>query len=105
GVFLLRFVTRHMRLGSAWPWLLPPMGCAALAGAAAALALPLLPVEPAGGRVVRLVQPNAPQQEKWDPERNAVFFERQLAYTAAAPRPDLVVWPESAIPWLLEDAD
>ncbi|SIT84002.1 apolipoprotein N-acyltransferase [Pontibaca methylaminivorans] len=105
GVFLLRFVTRHMRLGGAWPWLLPPVGCAALAGAAAALALPLLPVEPAGGRVVRLVQPNAPQQEKWDPERNAVFFERQLAYTAAAPRPDLIVWPESAIPWLLEDAD
>lgn len=55
---------------------------------------------------VRLVQPNAPQREKWDPERVNVFFSRQLAFTAdaEAPRPDIILWPETAIPWELSGA-
>lgn len=53
---------------------------------------------------VRLVQPNAPQHQKWDPEYMRVFFDRQIAFTAADPRPDLVVWPETAIPTLLHNA-
>lgn len=52
---------------------------------------------------VRLVQPNAEQGLKWDPERARFFFERQLAFTAADPRPDLTIWPETAVPYLLED--
>lgn len=55
-------------------------------------------------KTVRLVQPNARQDRKWDPEWIPVFFRRQLDYTAAAPRPDLIVWPESAVPVLLEEA-
>jgi len=51
---------------------------------------------------VRLVQPNAAQEEKWDPARARLFLDRQLAYTAALPRPDLVIWPETAVPYLLE---
>ncbi|MBM9593070.1 apolipoprotein N-acyltransferase [Rhodobacteraceae bacterium MCCB 386] len=54
--------------------------------------------------IVRLVQPNAPQQDKWDPERARVFFERQVEFTAAGEPPDLVVWPETAIPWWLDQA-
>ncbi|MDX1742083.1 MAG: apolipoprotein N-acyltransferase [Ruegeria sp.] len=51
--------------------------------------------------VVRLVQPNAPQHQKWDPDYAPVFFARQIEFTAAAPRPDLIVWPETSIPaWL-----
>ncbi len=111
--------------------------------------------------VVRLVQPNARQDEKWDDERSAAFYVRALALTAAggsagaasgdtaaggpagaasgglsngvapagvsngtsngaaagasngapdrspggAPmrRPDLVIWPETSVPYLLED--
>ena len=58
---------------------------------------------------VRLVQPNAPQHLKWDPDLAPVFYDRQLALTSAAPapgapRPDIVIWPETAIPWLLEYA-
>lgn len=72
--------------------------------------LPAAPVAPASPPVtVRLVQPNAAQHLKWAPEMIPVFHERLLDLTAAppapgAPRPDLVIWPETAIPWLLEDA-
>ena len=56
------------------------------------------------GATVRLVQPNAPQHQKWDPAHIPIFFKRQIDFTAAAPRPDLVVWPESAVPVALNDA-
>ena len=49
------------------------------------------------GHLVRVIQPNAPQHQKWDPEFIPVFFQRQLELSAAGERPDLIVWPESAI--------
>ncbi len=57
-----------------------------------------------GRPVIRLVQPNATQRQKWDPEWVPVFFRRQLEFTATAadPMPDLVVWPETAVPYLLD---
>ncbi len=55
--------------------------------------------------VIRVVQPNAPQHEKWDPEKASVFLRRQLLSTAA-PGNDvaLVIWPESALPYRLDQA-
>lgn len=64
-----------------------------------------LPAPAADAPVLRLVQPNAPQHQKWDPEMIPVFFNRMVSYSAEAPRPDLILWPESAVPVLLEDAD
>jgi apolipoprotein N-acyltransferase len=60
--------------------------------------------------VVRLVQPNAAQHLKWDPDLALEFFLRQVGFTAAAPptgapRPALVVWPEVAVPYALDRAD
>ncbi|MDU8925990.1 apolipoprotein N-acyltransferase [Alisedimentitalea sp. MJ-SS2] len=58
--------------------------------------------------LIRMVQPNAPQHQKWDPDHVLRFFDRQLDYTArpgASRPPDLIVWPETAIPWLLDGAD
>jgi len=54
---------------------------------------------------LRLIQPNAPQDQKWRPENRELFFQRQLGFTRQDPRPDLIVWPETAIPVLLNDAD
>ncbi len=58
------------------------------------------------GAVIRLVQPDAVQSLKWDPEAARTYFDRQVDYTAApgldGGRPDLVIWPETAMPYLLE---
>ncbi|OWV57605.1 apolipoprotein N-acyltransferase [Mameliella alba] len=59
--------------------------------------------------VVRLVQPNAPQHEKWDPQKIPVFMQRKLEFTRAAPAeggaaPALIVWPETSVPNLLHRA-
>lgn len=71
----------------------------------AAVLLPAVPYSPepqtSDGPVVRLVQPNAPQAEKWIPERAEVFYRRMIEATEAEPPVDLVIWPETAIPYLL----
>jgi apolipoprotein N-acyltransferase len=57
---------------------------------------------------VRLVQPNVPQHLKWRPDMMRQWFDRQMDFTAAPAadgrRPDLVIWPETALPLRLEDA-
>ncbi|TCO72094.1 apolipoprotein N-acyltransferase [Rhodovulum euryhalinum] len=55
---------------------------------------------------IRLIQPNAAQHLKWRRDMIPVFWERQLAFTAAPAEqpPDLIIWPETAVPWLLNDA-
>lgn len=51
--------------------------------------------------IVRLIQPNAPQHQKWDPDYAPLFFARQIEFSAQQPRPDLIVWPETSVPaWL-----
>lgn len=84
-------------------------GAAALAGLAALwpIGAALTPVAGAGPEapVIRLVQPNAPQHEKWQRDKVQVFFDRQRAYSEAGGTvPDLVVWPETAVPVWLESA-
>ncbi|WP_294227360.1 apolipoprotein N-acyltransferase [uncultured Shimia sp.] len=54
---------------------------------------------------IRLIQPNAPQHQKWDPQYAGVFFERLARYTREGEeRPDLIVWPETAVPVWLHNA-
>jgi apolipoprotein N-acyltransferase len=56
--------------------------------------------------LVRLVQPNAEQALKWQPGMEQLFYERHLALTAApgARRPDVTIWSETAVPFLLGKA-
>ncbi|WP_417700659.1 apolipoprotein N-acyltransferase [Pseudophaeobacter sp.] len=60
--------------------------------------------------LLRLVQPNAPQAEKWLPERRWDFVRRAIELSAGdgAPgqaQPDLILWPETSVPQLLNDAE
>lgn len=61
-----------------------------------------LPMPADRAAILRLVQPNAEQALKWDPTQARLYLDRLLAASAAAPRPDLVLWPETALPYLLD---
>ncbi|GFE51336.1 apolipoprotein N-acyltransferase [Roseobacter cerasinus] len=80
-----------------------------LAGAAISFYLPpSAPIAALTPHIVRLVQPNAEQHLKWQPDFAQAFFQRQLEFTAepattGAP-PALTLWPETAIPWTYENA-
>lgn len=50
---------------------------------------------------VRLIQPDAAQHLKWRSDLAPMFFERLLKHTAAPGKPDLIVWPETSVPFLL----
>jgi apolipoprotein N-acyltransferase len=54
--------------------------------------------------LVRLVQPNARQELKWRPGMEQLFYDRHLALTAAPPRPDVTIWSETAVPFVLGHA-
>ncbi|WP_374298450.1 apolipoprotein N-acyltransferase [Paracoccus sp. (in: a-proteobacteria)] len=93
------------------PSLLRPLSAALVAllltcglwlGGMARLAQPL---PPDTQTILRIVQPNAEQHLKWDPEWAAIFFQRLLDLSAAPGSRDLVVWPETAVNFLLEDAE
>ncbi|MCB1337565.1 MAG: apolipoprotein N-acyltransferase [Maritimibacter sp.] len=81
------------------------------AGLAVALGLGALagrttPDAPAETARLRLVQPNVPQALKWQSDLVWDFFQRTLDLThapAAGAPPDLVIWPETAVPTILGD--
>ncbi|MEQ8254773.1 MAG: apolipoprotein N-acyltransferase [Roseovarius confluentis] len=83
-------------------------GIALLYGAGAAMTPTDAAAPGPEAQTVRLVQPNAAQHEKWRPENLQMFYDRQRQFTAAPGedgRPDLVVWPETAIPTFLHESD
>ena len=66
------------------------------------------PVESASGPVVRVVQPSVSQSEKWDGAIRDRIFATYLKMTAqepevGKPKPVLIVWPETAVPFLLTE--
>ncbi|MEC9369493.1 MAG: apolipoprotein N-acyltransferase [Pseudomonadota bacterium] len=71
------------------------------------------PTHDVAGVRLRIVQPNIPQTEKWLPQNRAAVFRRYLEVSrsgADGTAPDLstvthLVWPESALPFLLQDTN
>jgi apolipoprotein N-acyltransferase len=65
-------------------------------------------VDSAAGPVVRIVQPSVSQSEKWDGAVRDRIFADYLKMSGARPqagkpRPVLIVWPETAVPFLLTE--
>lgn len=60
----------------------------------------------ADGPIVRIVQPNEAQHLKWRSDQIPVFWDRKLSLTATPSDqpPDVVVWPEVSLPYLLGTA-
>lgn len=85
-----------------------PLAVAALAGIYGYGTWTLTLPDPAQtGVVLRLVQPDAAQDTKWDAGHAQDYFNRLITASAAPPGPlgpvDLVIWPETALPYLLRD--
>ncbi|MFN5996512.1 MAG: apolipoprotein N-acyltransferase [Paracoccaceae bacterium] len=62
------------------------------------------PLPDPGALTLRLVQPNAEQSAKWDAARAREFLDRLLSLTAEGEVADLTIWPETAVPYMLEYA-
>ncbi len=68
------------------------------------------PETAADAPLIRIVQPSVPQGDKWAEEQRADIWQRLITLTSEpgppaadggdAPRPAVVVWPETAIPFL-----
>jgi apolipoprotein N-acyltransferase len=85
-----------------WWQALPLLGF----GTATLLACVLIPTpdSSARGPLIRIVQPNIGQQDKWEPQFRRRNFAR-LAYLTGPPtaEPRLIFWPEAAVPDYLEE--
>jgi apolipoprotein N-acyltransferase len=62
--------------------------------------------QPAGRPLrVTLIQGNIPLASKWRPESRDAIMDRYLELSAQAPKSDLIVWPEAAVPAYLDQVD
>ena len=65
------------------------------------------PLNPAATANVSLIQGNVDQNHKWDPEYQKATLNTYLTASRAQVRenaPDLIVWPETAVPFYLQEA-
>jgi apolipoprotein N-acyltransferase len=62
------------------------------------------PLPDDGAATLRLVQPNAAQSLKWEETLARSHLDRLLALTAEGAGADLTIWPETAVPYMLEYA-
>lgn len=86
--------------------LLLPLALALVIGAGAAR-LPEGPMESEPGIRLRLVQPSIPQTLRWVDEMRQKNLEQhiQLSLRPAELAPTHIIWPETAIPYLLDEAE
>jgi len=61
-----------------------------------------------GGITLRIVQPNIPQSDKWRSENEAAIFDQLLEMSARASQDGkpvtLYIWPETAVPFLIDES-
>ena len=110
GVYGLSFVTvaSFAAFGALWGQGSRRARLLAVAGGTAALAALMVGGQlrlssarlESNGPLVRIVQADVPQESKWSPEAYRGIVERYVNLTArpAAVTPDIVVWPEGALP-------
>lgn len=75
------------------------------AGGAGRLAAAATPIYAKDAPLIRVVQANIDQKDKWKPENLGLVFDAYAGLTTrpAARRPDVVIWPEGALPAVIDD--
>ncbi len=120
GVYGLSFLTiltaaspatlfAHQRETTNWRWPFFAILLIGIVWSAGAVRLYLAPTGPESyveGVNLRIVQPNVPQAEKWRPENRDAIWDRLLAQTQVESSAPIthVIWPESAVPFVLAQA-
>lgn len=68
-------------------------------------AAPAGPAIAADAPLIRIVQADIDQKDKWRPENLRMIFDAYAGLTRrqAAARPDIVIWPEGALPAVIDD--
>lgn len=101
GLNLLTLLVAAVPIAT-YRWAGPIVGIAAVVAFAAGTARLNLDPGPLRPVSLRLVQPNIAQNLKWDAEAARTNFARLLDQTAAQPVADLTIWPETAVPYLID---
>lgn len=94
------------RLAQAGLMVAAGIGLTALyAGGAGRLAAAPRPLYAANAPTLRIVQANIDQKEKWKPENLGLVLDAYVGLTGrpAARAPDIVIWPEGALPAVIDD--
>jgi apolipoprotein N-acyltransferase len=75
------------------------------AGGAGRLAAATGPPRAKDAPTIRVVQANIDQKDKWKPENLGQVFDAYAGLTQrpAAVRPDIIIWPEGALPAVIDD--
>lgn len=105
GVYGLGLVTFMILAAPAAGWRASILALVVAGGAGFAGQAAMAPVDPAGdGPLVRIVQPNTPQAEKWRPEKRAAQMTKlvELSRRDGFDRLAAVIWPETAPPFVVE---
>jgi apolipoprotein N-acyltransferase len=66
--------------------------------------LSAVPPQLIDGITVRLVQPNVAQGEKWSKENSEEIFSGLLEQSTEGKKPTHILWPESAVPFLIDES-
>lgn len=82
--------------------LLASLGVIALLGVWGGVRLQAASDDNVDGVTLRIVQPSIPQREKWKPENRSAIFQEYLQLTEGSDDITHVIWPESAIPFLID---
>ncbi|RYF95493.1 MAG: apolipoprotein N-acyltransferase [Caulobacteraceae bacterium] len=117
GAYGLTVITVAVAATPALFWKAPRRTALIANGGAAALLLvllaygalrgPLPPTPPGQATLVRIVQPDVPQEAKYDPQAFTRIMGKYLSLTRRPGPdgrvPDIVIWPEGAVPALADD--
>jgi apolipoprotein N-acyltransferase len=111
AVYASPAVLADERADTRWPWLAPILSLLALGGLATygAMRLDATPTSYVDGVRLRIMQPNLPQDEKFNYARRQEVMSRYLALSDRASGPHAtgikdvthLIWPESAFPFFL----
>lgn len=105
GVYGLGLLTFMILAAPAAGWRASILALVVAGGAGFAGQAAMAPVDTAGdGPLVRIVQPNTPQAEKWRPDKRAPHMARllELSRRDGFDKVAAVIWPETAPPFVIE---